>query len=242
MLTCPYCLPEDRKPIKNAAGLSMHILRGHPNKWRGSLKASLPPGYVLGQPIPAVARKGQKKVPIPMDCPAPRCTYHTDHPPAMANHIKGNHPEIWKDSLAVTLGRKVTKAGRAFLEMADMPKRRGKGRMIDPASLTPERARELAQRRMYEANRRKKFKRLGLSATGRPYKRQSTTLTLARPEIVEAKTVKVQIPAVMMINRCPDCGCRLGPHHAAAGIAARMKYEEAKALITQYETNQNDSQ
>src|SRR5215472_14780024 len=51
--------------------------------------------------VKAFVGRGQKKPAIHQKCPF--CSYRSTHPPAFANHLKGNHPNEWRGSVKATL-------------------------------------------------------------------------------------------------------------------------------------------
>jgi hypothetical protein len=77
------------------------------------------PPVIESDPPRIYARKGEKKAPVPQDCPW--CDYHSIHPPGLAYHIKGNHPQHWKGKLGPTLG--VTPSRNKYKRKDDWAKR-----------------------------------------------------------------------------------------------------------------------
>jgi len=172
MLKCAYCIVT----AKNEAGLSAHVRRVHPGRWRKTLKDSLPPGFNMGTPeriVPAVAKRGHKKQPIKSDCPW--CKFTSTHPPALARHIKGEHFQRWKGTLRASLGHKVTEDDKA----AEIKR---------------------AKQRVYNANMRARYVAQGLTATGKPRKRaRKKAYVPKQPDVSE------RIPVRELPLKCPIC-------------------------------------
>lgn len=145
-MKCPYC--EQTK--QNEAGLSAHVRHMHPDKWKGTLRESLPVTYNL------VKSKGYKKPKIHNKCLW--CKYTSDHPPGLARHIKCTHPTHWKGNLGSSLGREPSRAWKK----EDMDERRYRLKLADQARY---RARNIAK---------------GLTAGGKPRKQQLRKSYLAR--------------------------------------------------------------
>ena len=130
MLTCPY---DPEHQFKQFSGLSAHMRLEHSEFWKGSIDSSLPDGRDMaslgtpeehplahrtpvnaltalaeqesartGRPVKAFVGRGERKPPILTRCSF--CTWKTNHPPALAGHIKGNHPEKWRGTVAASRG------------------------------------------------------------------------------------------------------------------------------------------
>ena len=173
MLKCAYCIVT----AKNEAGLSAHVRRVHPGRWRKTLKDSLPPGFNMGTPeprkVPAVAKRGGKKQPIKSDCPW--CKFTSNHPPALARHIQGAHPDRWKHTLRKSLGHKVTETDKA----AEIRR---------------------AKQRVHNANMRARYVAQGLTATGKPRKRARK-----KAYVPKQPDVSGRIPVRELPSTCPIC-------------------------------------
>jgi hypothetical protein len=135
MINCEYCEVRSR----SESGMSQHLRYVHQDKWKGSVKASFSEDFNMGTREPgtyhkptkeereratatrmsktgkvsAVAKKGQKKAPIHQKCPW--CGFKSVHPPAMAFHIRREHPKKWKGRLSLSLGQPMTTSDK-YLE------------------------------------------------------------------------------------------------------------------------------
>lgn len=58
MLNCPYC----EYTARRNSGMSMHVSRIHPDKWKGKLKDSYPEGFDPGTQEPQRKHAGKTKL------------------------------------------------------------------------------------------------------------------------------------------------------------------------------------
>jgi hypothetical protein len=102
--------------------------------------------------------------------PCPFCNYSSDWAGAITNHIKGNHPEGWKGSIAATLGIPDTPGAKQRREQRQQQERliRIGGRVLRGGKISKK---ELIQKRKSNFNQRKRFLEMGLTSSGKKRKR-----------------------------------------------------------------------
>lgn len=111
--------------------------------------------------------------------PCPYCNYSSEWAGAITNHIKGNHLEGWKGSIAATLGIPDTPGAKQRREERQRRERliRIGGRILKGRPTLSKR--ELRQKRKSNFNQRKRFLEMGLTSSGKKRKRA------AAPHIVQ---------------------------------------------------------
>lgn len=215
LLKCPHC-PKDN--LNGGAGLNLHIMRTHRDKWKGGLENSIPAGYMSrmmsrANSVPAVAKRGQKKAPIPMTCPSPGCGYRINHPPAMRRHILSHHPAIWKGNLTDTLGTKMSSRNR-------LPRKQ-----------------RLANKNSYNRRFRASNILKGLTGSGRPRSRQAPAWLIEEAKRILAEPVKTQgrASSLSMPTSCAICGSKYR-NRSSLGTHVRTMHKKSLFELPPYKT------
>jgi len=163
---------------------------------------------------------GTKKKRIRQDCPF--CDYKSEHPPGLAHHIKGTHPEHWKGNLGESLGGTPSRAwkNRKAQRKAWDDRYRAKRKLAQGSryenwlsSRQPKSREQLrATRRAYQKRLREQRRAQGLNTKGEPYKQPNhyTVRALRGPRGPYKKHTGGRPPAprTAASRTCPLCSKR----------------------------------